>query len=253
MAKTIDICCDMGEGYGNWRYGDDEAIMPYISSVNLACGGHAGDPMIMDRTIDLAVAHGIAVGAHPGFPDMLNFGRRVIAFEPSEFASILTYQIGALQAFLKVKGQTLHHVLPHGATYHYLRDSDAAGEAAAHAIHALAPDTIITFPSPTTVAYTEALRSLGHSIVPLLIADMRFGADGVLRIEKKKAATDLNYVRAQVRSVLEEELLLTDGDRIRLREPITGILLHSDGPNAVDVAKAIRSEVEACGYTVRAT
>jgi len=251
--STFEVCCDMGEGYGNWRYGDDEAIMPYISSINLATGGHAGDPMIMEKTIDLAVEHGLAIGAHPGFPDKLNFGRRVIPFEPFEFAAILTYQIGALQGFLKVKGQELHHVLPHGATYNYIRNDDAVGEAAAKAIHAVAPGAIAYWPAPTDIVYTQTLRSLGHTVIPLVVADMKYTPEGVILIERKKAMTDIDLVRAQVENVLTNSSLLTQGGEPFPVEEVKGILFHSDGPNAVDVAKAIQEEVQRSGSLVGAS
>jgi len=251
LLTSVDVNCDMGEGYGNWTYGDDATLMPYFTTINLACGGHAGDPMIMDTTIDLAVAQGVVVGAHPGFPDKLGFGRRHIPFEPEEIAAIMIYQIGALQGFLKAKGQELHHVKPHGGMYYITRDP-AAGEAVAKAIHAVAPDAIAYWPAPhKDIVYTDVLKSLGHTVVPEIYPDLRYGPDGYIRVEKKKKPTDVDFARSQVRLWLTEgKLHVEDGDPIEV--DATSLCIHSDGINALEVAQGVQEEILSLGVRIEA-
>ena len=125
----IDINCDMGESFGAYKIGEDEKIIPYISSANIACGYHAGDPLVMDRTVQLAREHGVAVGAHPGFPDLLGYGRRILETFPGEIRRYVLYQVGALAAFCRVNKVKLQHVKPHGALYNLAaRDENIARE-----------------------------------------------------------------------------------------------------------------------------
>ena len=251
LLDSVDVNCDMGEGYGNWTYGDDAALMPYFTTINLACGGHAGDPMIMDRTIDLAIDQGVVVGAHPGFPDKLGFGRRHIPFEPDEIAAIMTYQIGALQGFLKAKGQELHHVKPHGGMYYITKDA-AAGEAVAKAIHKIAPDVTAYWPAPhQDIVYTDVLKSLGHKVVAEIYPDLRYTPEGYLIVEKKKKPTDVAFARSQVRMWLTEGKIQVEGG-----EPVpveaTSLCIHSDGINALEVAQGVRDEILSLGVKIQA-
>jgi len=240
----MEICCDLGEGYGNWTHGDDAELMQYITLANVATGGHAGDPMIMDKTIDLAVEAGVKVGAHPGFPDKLGFGRKIIPFEPEEMAAIVTYQVGALLGFLRVKKVELNHILTHGALYAYVAQNDAVAEAVARAIKAVAPGISFIWPAPIKGSFfAQTMISLGHTPIPIVTADMHYDANGKVLIERKKQVTDLDYARSQVQSVLTRKELLTDAGATIPVPEVTGILFHSDGPNAVDVAKVIRETV----------
>ena len=147
MSGTFDINCDMGEGFGNWRMGDDAAVMPLITTANLACGFHAGDPLTMMNTVAMAKEAGVAVGAHPGLPDLLGFGRRVISVSPEDLTSYIVYQVGALKGFLSAAGVPLNHVKPHGALFHVLRDATLA-DAAIDAIMAVAPGAAVVLGWP---------------------------------------------------------------------------------------------------------
>ena len=130
-----DLNCDMGEGYGAWNMGNDAAIMPYVSSVNIACGFHAGDPAIMKKTVRLALQHGVFIGAHPGLPDITGFGRREMGINPEEAYDMVVYQIGALAAFVRAEGGVLHHVKPHGALYNMAAVKPELADAIAQAIY----------------------------------------------------------------------------------------------------------------------
>ena len=129
--KKIDLNCDMGESYGAWNMGADAGVMPFISSANIACGFHGGDPHVMRKSVELAVQHGVAVGAHPGLPDLQGFGRRRMEVSPEEIKEIHRYQVGALWAFAKASGTTLLHVKPHGIQYHMFEENLPLGRATA--------------------------------------------------------------------------------------------------------------------------
>src|SRR5215472_2546722 len=135
-AAAIDLNCDAGESFGPWRMGDDEALIPLVTSVNIACGAHAGDPLVMRRTVELAVRHGVAVGAHPGYPDLQGFGRRALALSPGEVEASVLAQIGALAAIAHAAGATLQHVKAHGALYNAASDDPALAAAIARAVRA---------------------------------------------------------------------------------------------------------------------
>src|SRR5262249_36183156 len=143
MTTYIDINCDMGEGYGRWSLGPDEEIMPYITSANIACGFHAGDPHVMRKIVELAVQHGVAVGAHPGLPDLMGFGRRRMEVTPQEIKDIHRYQVGALSAFAKAAGTTLQHVKAHGIQYFMFEESLPLGRASAEQVVELDPSLIL--------------------------------------------------------------------------------------------------------------
>ncbi len=130
----LDINCDMGESYGAWTMGNDEALMPHITSASIACGWHAGDPQVMRRTVTLAKTHGVRIGAHPGYPDLLGFGRRPMQLSPGQAKDYLLYQIGALAAFAKAEGLRLQHVKPHGALYTVAAKDRALSEEIAEAV-----------------------------------------------------------------------------------------------------------------------
>lgn len=241
MFKSPDVVCDIGEGFGIWEFGSDAALMKHITMANIACGGHAGDPVIMSRTIDMAAAAGVKIGAHPGFPDMMSFGRKAMLLDADEIGALLVYQIGALQGFLRAKELTLNHVFPHGAMYAYLSSDDSIALAAARAIHAVAPGVDVPWPAPTEGAvYAEELAQLGHHIVPMALVDMKYNADGSIMLERgRKRATDIEYTRAQTHSICtRSEIVRNDGTATHIAG-IEALLFHSDGPNAVAVAETI--------------
>src|SRR5258705_215134 len=143
MTTYIDVNCDMGESYGRWTLGNDEGVMPHITSANVACGFHGGDPHVMRKTVELALKHGVAIGAHPGLPDLMGFGRRRMEVSPQEIKDYHRYQVGALNAFVKASGATLQHVKAHGIQYHMFEENLDLGRASAEQVLELDPNLIL--------------------------------------------------------------------------------------------------------------
>ena len=147
MLKKMDINCDMGESFGNWNMGDDVGMMPRITTANVACGFHASDPVTMLETVRLAKQHNVTVGAHPGLPDLLGFGRRTMNITPEDAYAYVVYQVGALQGALATQGMKLHHIKPHGAFYSVLKTDEQLASAVAQAIKELSDDPILYWPA----------------------------------------------------------------------------------------------------------
>ena len=248
----MDINCDLGESYGNWRLGSDEEIMPLVSSANIACGFHGGDPLVMARSVALARTHGVAAGAHPGYPDLLGFGRREFRLAPDEAAAYIRYQTGALRAFLEVEGLPLHHIKPHGALPFYLRKDDSVAAAVADAVAGFGPDVLFYFPAPLTgVALCEELRERGVRVIGEVYPDLVYGADGHIVLERDKRETDVEFAARQVSRFLADGAVESeDGGMVPIEAE--SICVHGDGPNAVAVAAAVRSAVESAGERVEA-
>jgi UPF0271 protein len=251
-APIFDINCDIGESYGNWRMGRDEEIMPLITTANVACGFHGGDPVTMAATVDLALRHDVAIGAHPGFPDLMGFGRRAMAVSPEDAAAYITYQAGALQAFLHARGATLHHVKPHGAFYAVLRDDESLAAPAAQAIRDLSDDIMVYWPAPTeNVAFIDEVRSRGIEVVAEIYPDLSYTPEGRIAIQRAKHETDIDFAVHQVQIFLERGVVeANDGSEVALKA--TSACVHSDGANAAEVAQAIRDTVTAAGHKVAA-
>lgn len=239
MLKKMDINCDMGESFGNWNMGDDVGMMPRITTANVACGFHASDPVTMVNTVKLAKKHGVAVGAHPGLPDLLGFGRRAMNITAEDAYAYVVYQVGALQATLATQGMKLHHIKPHGAFYSVLKTGDELAAAVAEAIKELSDDPILYWPAPTTSALPSAAKKLGIRVVGEIYPDLTYGPDGALIIQREKHETDVNFAAAQVRRYVETgKVEANDGSLIEL--DAESLCIHGDGPNATAVADAIR-------------
>ena len=250
--RTVDINCDIGEGFGHYTIGADAEIMPLITTANVACGFHAGDPVIMDRTVRDAKRNGVVVGAHPGFQDVAGFGRRRIALDPEEVAAAVTYQVGALTGFLAAHDMRLNHVKPHGAFYAYLRDDELAGAAAARAVHAMAPDAKVYWPAPTGGAvFCDELAGLGHQVIPEIYPDLTYSPDGRIIIQRRKLRTDVTFAASQVKRFLTEGVVEAE-DGTLIRHEAASVCIHSDGPNAVEVANAVRGAVLDAGAGIAA-
>lgn len=249
---SFDINCDLGESFGNWSLGRDEEVMPLITTANVACGFHGGDPVTMERTVALAMRHDVAVGAHPGFPDLLGFGRRAMAISPDDAAAYVRYQAGALQAFLRAEGGELHHVKPHGAFFSVLRDDATLAAPVARAIRALGEDVMVYWPAPADgVAFCEELRELGVRVVGEIYPDLSYDPDGKLVIQRSKAETDVDFAAHQTRLFIEEGVVeAVDGSQVRLQAE--SACIHGDGPNAVEVAHAVRGAVSERGRRIAA-
>jgi 5-oxoprolinase (ATP-hydrolysing) subunit A len=246
---TIDINSDLGESFGNWRMGDDDAVIPEITSANVACGFHASDPVTMIRTVALCKQHGVAVGSHPGLPDLLGFGRRAMRITPDDCYAYVLYQTGALQAVLAAEGMTLHHLKPHGALYSILREDEPLAAAFCEAALALMPQPVVYWPEGRELALPRAARERGIRVVMEVYVDMDYGPDGSIQIQRTKHATDLGKASAQIRRFLEQGVVLaTDGSLLPLEAE--SICVHGDGPNAVEVIGALRRTIADCGHAV---
>lgn len=247
----VDLNCDMGESFGIWRLGDDEAVLPYITSANIACGFHAGDPSTMRRTVRMALDQGVAVGAHPGLPDLLGFGRRNLAITPEEAYDLVVYQVGALAAFVKAEGGRLQHVKPHGALYNMAAKDRALAEAIAAAVAAVDPDLILF-----GLAGSELVRAgerAGLRVAAEAFADRTYQADGSLTPRRMPGAVidDPNRAAEQViRLVKEGKVRAAGGTDVAVRADT--VCLHGDGARAVELARAIRARLEAEGIAVKA-
>lgn len=240
MISSMDINCDMGESFGNWNMGDDAGMMPRITTANVACGFHASDPLTMLKTVALAKSHNVAVGAHPGLPDLLGFGRRAMNITPEDAHAYVVYQTGALQASLKMHGMRLHHIKPHGAFYSVLRTDEALAAAVADAIAALSDVPMLYWPAPTDAAMPAAARKKGIRVVGEIYPDLQYAPDGTLVIQRTKHETDIDFAAAQVTRFVEGgKVQATDGSLIAL--DAESICIHGDGPNATAVGDAVRA------------
>ena len=240
---TVSLNCDMGEAFGMWRLADDAAIMGLIDLANVACGFHAGDPVVMRDTVGAAKASGVGVGAHPSFPDLQGFGRREMRMEPSEITALVRYQVGALRAFLDAEDMPLTHVKPHGALYGMAARDPATAAAIAEAVTPLGVPLM-------GMAGTEHERVYGEHGVPFLAeyyADLEYDDDGALIITQRHGTPDLDRTRRRVRRVLEEGVAETaSGREIPMRADC--ICVHSDTPDAVTLARAVREAIDASAH-----
>lgn len=238
----ISLSADVGEGFGPYRLGNDDALMPYISSANIACGMHAGDPTTMARTIALAKQHGVSIGAHPGFRDIQGFGRRHIAMPPQEIEWLVTYQIGALQSLAAGQGVNVEFVKPHGALNNIAHEDPDVANAIARGIRA-ADDTLI-FVANCLSEMTRAGENHGLQVIHEAYADRRYAPNGRLlpRSDPLAVVRDPVQAAAQVLSMLETQSLpTTDGNN--LQTPIDTICFHADEPTAVDIVKHVRKKI----------
>ncbi len=249
-SRTIDLNSDLGEGFGAFRAGDDAALFPLISSANVACGFHGGDPRVMERTVAAAKVHGVAVGAHPGFPDLVRFGRRELAATPDEVRTDTLYQIGALDAFCRAAVVRLQHVKTHGALYNRaVKDPDLA---AAIAAAAAAYDRGLIFLAQPGTTLLAAAAAAGLPTAREGFAYRAYNDDGTLVSRRLPGAIiaepEIGADRA-LRLVAESKLTTIDGQELTLT--INSLCIHSDTPGAVAMARAIRRRFDAAGIAVR--
>ncbi|MCM2502834.1 5-oxoprolinase subunit PxpA [Aureimonas altamirensis] len=245
----IDINSDLGEGFGIYAAADDAAIIPLVSSANIACGFHAGDPVIMDRTVRLAARHGVDVGAHVGYPDRQGFGRKPFAMDSDELRTMVLYQLGAMRAITEAAGTRLSHANFHGALGNLsFVDADVA-EVLLRALHAF--DRDLTYVAlPGTKAETIA-QSLGLRVVRSFLADRAYDERGLLVSRGKAGAMvkDPASIRARIVRLLREGVVETiEGGTIPMQAQ--SILLHSDTPGAVELGNTIRAAVMEAGADI---
>ncbi len=247
----MDLNCDMGESFGTYELGYDELAMPYVTSINVACGFHASDPDNMAKTVLLAKKHGVAVGAHPGYPDLVGFGRRSMALTPEEVKNAVIYQIGALDAFCKAAGVRLQHVKVHGALYNNAEKDLTVATAIAKAIKAVDPSLYMLCLANSQMGV--AAKQEGVPFVEEAFADRAYTEEGSLVSRKVEGSVihDINEVVTRVvRMVTEKTVVAITGKVIPIQAQT--ICVHGDTPGAVDMVKAIRAALEKENVKLRA-
>lgn len=238
----IDLNCDMGEGLGS-----DESIMPYVTSANIACGMHAGDPVVMQKTVRLAKGFGVAVGAHPGWPDLQGFGRREMSYAPEEVEALVLYQIGALAAIAKSEGVELHHVKPHGALYNQAAKDRNLADAIARTVKRFSRDILLVGLAGSGLV--DAGVAAGLRVANEGFPDRNYNPDGTLvsRQQVDAIIESPEEVAAHAVALAVEGLLFADG-------PITidTLCLHGDHVHAVENSRLVRAELEKAGIQIAA-
>ena len=250
--NRIDLNCDMGESFGAYKLGMDEVAIQYISSANIACAWHAGDPSVMSRTVAMAIEHGVGVGAHPGYPDLLGFGRRKMDCTAEELRNYLIFQIGALEAFCKVHGATLQHVKPHGALYLTAVEKEEVARAVAEAIVAVNSDLLyVALAGAKGELMTRIGQEVGLKVVYEAFPERGYSPEGTLVSRREAGAVikDPQLVSERaLRMVKEGVVIAVDGSTIPLKAQT--LCVHGDNPKAVDIIKSIRKTLEAEGVAV---
>lgn len=247
MANKIDFNCDMGESFGMYKMGFDEEVIKHISSANIACGFHAGDPVWMRKTVLMAEEHGVAVGAHPSYPDLVGFGRRNMSLSPEEVKCDIVYQVGALQAF--TKGKKLQHVKPHGAMYNQAVNDEALARAICEAVLEVQPDLVLLALAGSK--WIKIAEDMGLRVAREIFADRALNPDGTLVSRSKPGSVihDADEVAERsLRMVTKGVAKAINGAEIEVRAE--SLCLHGDTPGAVEMAKRVRLELEAAGVKI---
>jgi 5-oxoprolinase (ATP-hydrolysing) subunit A len=248
MTHTVDLVADLGEGFGAYTMGDDDALLDVLTSANIACGFHAGDPRIMDATVRSCVERGISAGAHPSFPDLVGFGRRTMELTPDEVRTDVLYQVGALQAFAAAHGTRVAHVAPHGRLGNLVATrADYAG-AVTEAVAALDPSLIVLAQDG---ALAESARARGLQVGIVGIADRAYADDGTLVPRKQPGAVihdEAEIAERTVRMVIDGVVHSVGGKAIPVE--CDTVLLHGDTPGAVAVARKVREELVSAGVAI---
>ena len=246
---TIDLNSDIGEGLGHWPMGDDESLLGIITSANIACGFHAGDPSIMRRTCDVAARSGVAIGAHVSYPDLAGFGRRFIDINPTELADVVTYQIGALQAIAIAAGSRVSYVKPHGALYNAIVTHEAQAAAVVAGVAACGPLPLMGL---SNSAVLRLATQAGLPTVTESFVDRAYNTDGSLvsRLLPGAVLHDVNFVAARaVRMVTNRSVFAIDGSEIAVE--FDSLCVHGDTPEAVQIAGAVRDALTAAQIGLR--
>lgn len=246
----IDLNCDLGESFGNYKIGMDEKVIPMITSANVACGYHASDPVVMNKTIVMAKEYGIEVGAHPGFPDLMGFGRRNMNVSPSEAKAYTLYQLGALDAFCRVHGRKMQHVKPHGAMYNMAAKNYSLAKAICEAIYEFDKDLIVMGLSGGELA--RAGKDTGLRTALEVFADRAYEEDGTLVDRRKDGAviTDEEVAIARVvRMIKEQKVTAITGKDITIKAD--SVCVHGDGVKALEFVKKIREKLTEEGIALK--
>lgn len=248
--SVIDINCDMGESFGAYRLGTDEEILKYVTSANIACGFHAGDPATMRKTVKLALEHGVGIGVHPGLPDLAGFGRRNMDISPKEAYEMVVYQIGSLWAFVKAEGGTIQHVKPHGALYNMAAVNKELSEAIAEAVYKVNPDLILFGLAGSELV--KAGERTGLRTASEVFVDRTYQEDRTLTSRKMPNAviTDDDDAVAQVIRMAKEGKVMTQ-QNVDVDIKADTVCIHGDGAHALSFAKKIRQTLEDSGISIR--
>lgn len=248
---SIDLNCDLGESFGAYKIGMDEAVIPYITSANIACGYHAGDPVVMEKTVALCREYQVHAGAHPGFPDLTGFGRRNMNVSPEEARAYVLYQVGALKGFCDAAGICLSHVKPHGALYNMAGKDYALARAVCEAVREV--DTGLTLLALSGSEMIKAARDVGIPYASEVFADRGYRSDGSLvpRGQAGAMIEDEDTAAARVvRMAVEGKVTSVDGTDIGIQAD--SVCIHGDGGRALAFVKKLRDALKAAGIEVRA-
>ena len=237
--KRVDLNCDLGESFGAYKIGLDGEVIPYISSANIACGFHASDPVVMAHTVAMAKEHGCSVGAHPGFPDLMGFGRRQMQITPEEAKDYIIYQVGALAAFCRSQGIRLHHVKPHGALYNMAAVDDSLARAVCEGIYVVDPELVLLGLAGSE--HLKAAEDTGLRYASEVFADRAYNEDGTLVSRKLPGAVitdEALAVQRVLRMVNEQKVTSITGKDITIRPD--SICVHGDNQKALQFVQKIR-------------
>jgi UPF0271 protein len=247
----VDLNCDMGESFGAYRMGNDEAILTHISSANIACGFHAGDPATMRKTVQLALKNDVKIGAHPGLPDLQGFGRRNMAISAEEAYDLVIYQVGALQGFVQSEGGVMQHVKPHGALYNMAATNSELARAIAEAVYRINPELYLVGLAGSQLI--EQAEKTGLRAKSEVFADRTYQQDGTLTPRRQPDAlitSDEQAVNQVIRMIKEGKVLTLQGSDYAIKAET--VCIHGDGIHALSFARRIHETLEAAGIQVRA-
>jgi len=247
----MDINCDMGESFGAYRIGSDAAIMPFISSANIACGLHAGDPLVMDATVKLALEHAVSIGAHPGYPDLQGFGRRNLDLAPEEVEAFVLYQVAALAGFVHARGGELTHVKPHGALYNQAAGERSLAQAIARGTARFSRSLVLVGLAGSLLV--EMGSEAGLRTAAEAFADRAYNPDGSLRSRRLPGALIETPQEAlnQALRLVQAGVAITRAGQTNFT-PVDTLCIHSDNPASPQIAQALRQGLEGEGITIHA-
>ena len=248
MSRVVDLVADLGEGFGTYRMGDDSALLDVLTSANIACGFHAGDPRIMDTTVAECVRRGVGVGAHPSFPDLVGFGRRAMDLAPDEVRTDVLYQLGALQAFAVAHGTRVRHIAPHGRLGNLVATRADYAAAVVDAVSSVDPSLIVLAQDGELAA---AARANGLPVAIVGIADRAYRDDGTLvpRTEPGAVLHDETEIAARTVRMVTDGVIRSVGGR-DIPVDCDTVLLHGDTPGAVALARRVRADLLAAGVRI---
>ncbi len=248
--ETIDLNCDMGESFGAWQMGRDAELMDYVSSINIACGFHAGDASVIRKTVETAIKKEVAIGAHPSFPDLQGFGRRAMSLSAQEVFDVVLYQVSALKGICEAFGATLHHVKPHGALYNQAAKDAELAEAIAKAVKTI-DKNLILYGLSNSFLISEA-EKINLKTASEVFADRTYQADGTLtpRSQPNALIDDTGKAVSQVLQIIREQsVTAATGEKVSLRAET--VCIHGDGENALEFAAAIRRKLTEKGISIQ--